>query len=303
MRLFDLHCDTLFECVKYDCSILHNACHVDIERGKAFSPWYQCFAAWVRDKTPPKTAAAQIETMLRRAHAFEAEHPAAFHVLQTGAELAFPPPAVCTAILTVENGGTVGELPQSWVDAGVKMISLTWDGENAWAQGCRGDARRGLTALGRDAVRKMETLHILPDAAHLNRRGFWELLEMTTRPIVVSHTASAMLHPIARNLTDAQFCAVRERGGLVGLSLCPEHLGAPTLSRMIAHLEQFLSLGGEKTVALGCDLDGIEIPTAFGGIRVVGTLYEQLLKRNYAESLADDIFFGNAYRFFTKQCI
>ena len=155
----------------------------------------------------------------------------------------------------------------------------------------------------REAVRQMETRHILPDAAHLNRRGFWELLEVTARPIVVSHTASAMLHPIARNLTDAQFCAVRERGGLVGLSLCPEHLGAPTLSRMIAHLEQFLSLGGEKTVALGCDLDGIEIPTAFGGIRVLETLYEQLLKRNYAESLADDIFFRNAYRFFTKQYI
>lgn len=303
MRLFDLHCDTLFECVKYDCSIMHNACHVDIERGKAFSPWYQCFAAWVRDKTPPQTAAAQIETMLRRAYAFEAAHPEAFHVLQSGAELAFPPPAACTAILTVENGGTVGELPQSWIDAGVKMISLTWDGENAWAQGSRGDPRCGLTASGRAAVRQMETFRILPDAAHLNRRGFWELLEMTDRPIVVSHTASAMLHPIARNLTDAQFRAVRERGGLVGLSLCPEHLGAPTLSRMIAHLEQFLSLGGEKTVALGCDLDGIEIPAAFGGIRVLETLYEQLLKRNYAESLADDIFFRNAYRFFTKQYI
>ena len=122
------------------------------------------------------------------------DSPDAFHVLQSGAELAFSPPAACTAILTVENGGTVGKLPQSWIDAGVKMISLTWDGENAWAQGCRGDPRCGLTASGREAVRQMETRHILPDAAHLNRRGFWELLEVTARPIVVSHTAVSYTH-------------------------------------------------------------------------------------------------------------
>ena len=84
------------------------------------------------------------------------------------------------------------------------------------------------------------------------------------------------------------------------MDFCKEHLGAQTVDRFIAHLEHFLSLGGEKTVALGCDFDGITLPPAWQGMRVLETLYDRLLQRNYAERLVEDIFFHNACRFFTN---
>ena len=303
MRLFDLHCDTLYECVKNETSIAQNSGQVDLERGRAFSPWYQCFAMWVRDGTPPADAAALTARMLQAAQQFEAEYPADFHILQQDAEFSFEPQTACTAILTVENGGAAAggqELPDSWIAAGGKMISFTWNGANGWATGCEGNPAEGLTAAGRQALRKMEQNGIRPDAAHLNRRGFWELCELTSHPFAVSHTASAALQPLARNLTDRQFLAVRDRGGVVGVDFCGEHLGAQTVERFIAHLEHFLSLGGEKTVALGCDFDGITLPPAWQGMRILETLYDRLLQRNYAERLVEDIFFYNADRFFTN---
>ena len=97
-----------------------------------------------------------------------------------------------------------------------------------------------------------------------------------------------------------QFCEVKRRGGIVGLDLCAEHLGGLSIERFVAHLEHFLSLGGEQTVALGCDFDGIDLPPQYEGIRMLTRLYDRLLQRNYAESLIDDLFFDNAYRFFKR---
>lgn len=303
MRLFDLHCDTLYELLRNGGDILENAAHVDLVRGVSFSPWYQCFAVWVRDGISPSRAGVLTERMLQKAVAIENHYPTFFRILRKGQELFSAPVTPLTAILTIENGGVAaGEdvFPDAWIKANVKMVSLTWNGGNRWAEGCEGDSRKGLTAAGKTAIRTMEKNGILLDAAHLNRRSFWDACRVTNRPFVVSHTAAAAVHPTARGLNDMQFVQVRQRGGIVGLDLCAEHLGGLSLDRFIAHLEHFLSLGGKQTVALGCDLDGVDLPREYNGIRILTKLYDRLLQRNYAESLVDDLFFDNAYRFFKR---
>ncbi len=297
MRLFDLHCDTLCVLSETAGDIVKNTAQVDIVRGKRFAPWYQCFAVWIQDGTPPDTAKQQVARMVSLAEHLEKRHPLQFRIAKSDICAKTP----CTALLTIENGGVAAggdTVPESWITHGIRMVSLTWNGGNRWAEGCAGDASRGLTAAGKRAVRYMERHQMLIDTAHLNERGFWELCELLQTPPVVSHTAAAAVFPSKRGITDAQFAAVRDRDGLVGLDLCGDHLGAQTIDAFIAHLEHFLSLGGEKTVALGGDLDGIDLPSAFNGIEVYAHLYDRLLQRNYAESLVDALFFHNAYRFF-----
>ncbi len=303
MRLFDLHCDTLYETLKTDGDILQNNGHVDLVRGLSFSPWYQCFAVWVRDGTPPEKAKTLTHRMLQKANTFETRYPTFFHILRHRCELFSTPMTPCTAILTVENGGVAAgedQLPDAWIAAGIKMVSLTWNDGNRWGEGCDGDPRKGLTAAGKAAVKKMEKHGIILDAAHLNRRSFWDVCRIATRPFAVSHTASATVQPSLRALNDMQFAEVQKRGGVVGLDLYAPHLGGPPLDCFVAHLEHFLSLGGRQTVALGCDLDGIDLPPAYNGMQILTKLYDRLLQRNYAESLIDDLFFDNAYRFFKR---
>lgn len=303
MRYFDLHCDTLYETLKTDGDILQNDGHVDLMRGLSFSPWYQCFAVWVRDGIPAKRAQALTRCMIHKANTFETRYPTLFHILRDRRELFSLPITPCTAILTVENGGVAAgqdAFPEEWLTAGIKMVSLTWNGSNRWGEGCSGDPCKGLTAAGKTAVRVMEKHGILVDAAHLNRRSFWELCRIASRPFAVSHTAAAAVHPSMRALNDMQFTAVCKRGGIVGLDLFADHLGGPPPERFIAHLEHFLSLGGKQAVALGCDLDGMDLLPEYHGIRLLSRLYDRLLQRNYAESLIDDLFFDNAYRFFKR---
>lgn len=303
MRLFDLHCDTLYELLKSDGDILRNGGHVDLMRGLSFSPWYQCFAVWVRDGTPGEKAKLLTKRMLQKAKSLEIRYPTFFHILRDRRELFAAPITPLTAVLTIENGGVAaggGTLPDAWLKAGVKMVSLTWNGGNAWAEGCEGDPRKGLTPAGKAAVYTMEKNGVILDAAHLNRRSFWDICRVATRPFAVSHTASAAVHPTVRALNDMQFMQVKQRDGVVGLDLCADHLGGQSLDCFIAHLEHFLSLGGRHTVTLGCDLDGIDLPPEYNGIQILTKLYDRLLQRNYAESLIDDVFFDNAYRFFKR---
>ncbi len=301
MRLFDLHCDTLSELLKTGQDLRQNDRHVDLARGTRFSPWFQCFAVWVRDGISPEQGVSLSKAMLALASDWEREYPDTFHILRERRELFLAPKTPCTAILAIENGGVAagGEaVPDGWIQAGVKMVSLTWNAANQWAEGCNGNPKRGLTAAGREAVRSLERAGIILDVAHLNRRSFWDVCHTSQRPLVASHTASAALRPIGRNLSNTQFVEIRNRGGLIGLDLCLDHLGVQSLDAFIRHLEHFWSLNGAKTVALGCDFDGISLPPEWNGMQILERLYERLLQRNYAESLIDDLFFDNAYRFF-----
>ena len=69
---------------------------------------------------------------------------------------------------------------------------------------------------------------------------------------------------------------------------------------LLRHIEHFLSLGGEKTVALGGDFDGTDLPDGMTGVESVEALGDCMLRHNYPESLVQAIFFDNAYRFFTS---
>ena len=132
---------------------------------------------------------------------------------------------------------------------------------------------------------------------HASERTFWDTAEIATRPIIAGHSNSKKICDNPRNLADDQFKELVRCGGVAGLNLCPEFLnesGSATIDDIIRHAYHFLELGGEKTICLGGDLDGIDsLPAGITGIESYSEIYEAMLRQNWKEELIRDIFYNN----------
>ncbi len=299
MRLFDLHCDTLTQVTRELPSLLYEPTGglTESYRG-TFAPWVQTMAVWLPDTVQGTEAVSLCFRQFAAAEALPLRHPQQFRLLRnTHPTEDF---SGCQMMLSVENAGAMGEyprLPERLAEKGVRLASFTWNGDNAWAGGC-GGAGVGLTSLGRQMLTELENQSITVDVSHMHEQGFWEVAKCSHRPLVASHSNAAAIFSHPRNLTDDQFLAVRESGGLVGLNLYPGHLGKPTCEQFQWHLEHFLSLDGEKTVCIGSDFDGFTLPAGYHGVSMLQSIWLHLTRQGYPIPLLEDIFYKNAYRFF-----
>jgi membrane dipeptidase len=164
---------------------------------------------------------------------------------------------------------------------GLRSLGITWSRPNAFghgvpfAQPSSPDTGPGLTDAGRALVRACDELGILLDLAHLNERGFWDVAELTRRPLVVTHACAHALVPSARNLTDAQLDAVAESGGVVGVCFHHEDVGPrrEAIARQVDHIASRL---GPEHVALGSDFDGCELPDGIAGAQDLPKVLDDL---------------------------
>jgi membrane dipeptidase len=162
-----------------------------------------------------------------------------------------------------------------------------------------------LTPFGKDVVRRCFALGIIPDISHTCKQSAQDTLDLAIqyeKPVIASHSNSYTTYPHTRNLRDEHFGIIRDLGGLVGLNFyrahlrdCSEHNA--TVSDLVRHLEYFLSLGGENTVAIGGDWDGAQLPDGFSTVADVRILQDELLRLGYDHELIDKLFWKNAYDF------
>lgn len=304
IRLFDLHCDTLGRGLDGHCPIKKHKGAIDLHRGRAYIPWVQAFAAFIPDDLRGDDAEAQCASLLDVAERWERENSTDFCIVR-GREDLTDDRFICRALLTGENIGALGDV--ACLDRlrarQVRAATLTWNGDNPWGSGCFSNGG-GLTPLGFRAIERMRELGITVDVSHLNERGFWDVARRVKRPFIATHSCSATVTPHPRNLTDEQFRAVRDSGGVVGINLYHTHLGIPFdgdyFAAFYRHLSHFLSLNGEDTVCIGTDLDGMECPESFDGMTVLGRLYTNLLSRGFDAVLLDKVFYTNAFRLFSE---
>lgn len=164
------------------------------------------------------------------------------------------------AFLGMEGMESIGaDLAQidRYAELGARMAMLTWNEENLLATGAKGDPQQGLTALGKAAVKRMQSQKILPDVSHLNDGGFRDLIGMAEGPVIASHSNCRALCDVRRNLTDEQLRAIRDTGGTVGLNVHhafvhqdPRKQTAQMLARHAAHMAEVM---GAEHVACGFD--------------------------------------------------
>lgn len=304
VKLFDLHCDTLYECYHHGESLIHNAFHVDIEHGRRYTPWCQVFAVWIPDTLRGDAAWQTCCKMLAYAKGQATAADGIFRFAHTAEALEQAVVDGCpVGILAVEGGAALGgDLSRisQLAARGVRVLTLTWNGSCELGNGCLSSDRRGLTAFGKQVVSELPMHGIVPDVSHLNEAGFWDVAACMDMPFVASHSASFAVTAHPRNLTDRQFEVIRDRGGLVGLTACPSHLGECSLDSMYRHISHFLERGGEHTVSLGFDLDGTEISPDFQGVLLAEKLAEYLLSHRLNQQTVENLCFNNAYRFFSR---
>ena len=143
----------------------------------------------------------------------------------------------------------------------------------------------------------MNDLGMIVDVSHISDEAFWDIMNITTKPIIASHSNSRAVWNVSRNITDEMFIAICKSGGVTGINMCAEFLGQkPDLDTVCDHIIHFLELDLEgKHIALGCDLDGCDhLPDGFAGVQDYPQLAECMLRRNISETTVYDIFWNNA---------
>jgi membrane dipeptidase len=165
-------------------------------------------------------------------------------------------------IITMEGVEPLGtDLNQLRVfyELGVRSIGLTHARSNVAGHGgvfaVSGSARDGLTAFGREVVRECETLGVIIDLAHINPAGFEEIISITKKPPIVSHTNVRRYYDIERNISDEQIKMIGERRGVIGANsiLVSPRKAESTLDHYIDHIEHIANLIGIDSVAIGFD--------------------------------------------------
>lgn len=159
----------------------------------------------------------------------------------------------------VEPVGTDLDLLRVFYELGLRSLSLTHVRRNAAGDGAlfsaSGSPRDGLTVFGRDLVRQCERLGVIIDLAHISPAGFDEIFEITTRPLIVSHTNARRYFDIERNVSDEQIKRVGARGGVIGINavLVSSNKEEATVDRYVDHIEHVRDLIGIDGVAIGFD--------------------------------------------------
>lgn len=308
MRYFDLHCDTMTECYVNNKHICKNGLHIDCRRAAQFDTYVQCYAVWMPDSLRGQEAYQRFRHVAERFHSEIELNKQTMSQCRASGDLAANEGRHC-AVLTVENATALGGIPENvaeFAKLGVKLCSLTWNGENELGRGVRAPGNSGITPLGRQVVVELERHGITVDVSHASPELFYDIASLAKNPIVATHSNAKGVCRSARNLTDEQFGIICSSGGLVGLNFYKGFLNddpdKANMEDVLRHAEHFLALGGENVLAVGADWDGgAKRDFVASGIEDVPVLIELFLRHNYPEALIDKIFFKNAADFFKKK--
>lgn len=307
MKLLDLHCDTLSEMYKGRFSFSENPLHISEKKASVFSPYIQTAAIWSDSSLSDDEAwhnFFRVTDYFKEVTNYEfikssADLENAIRTNQAGVILA------CEgARILCEKIDRLDRL----FDEGVRLLTLTWAGHDIIG-GSHG-TELGLTPFGKDVVEQCFKIGIIPDVSHASRKVTEEVLEIAkshSKPAIATHSNSYTQHSHQRNLTDQEFSYIISLGGIVGISLAPEHLSVNAdagVSDVVRHIKHYINLGGISSVALGCDFDGISsTPNGLSDISRLVRLFDALVRDGLSEDDAERVFFTNAYEFLKENLL
>ena len=219
-------------------------------------------AIYIEDRYMPEMGLRVALDQIARVYA-EAEQCIRFAICKSSQEILDARKDRKIALLITMEGveplGTDLELLRVFYELGVRAIGLTHARRNAAGDGGvfapTGSSRDGLTGFGRDVVGQCEALGMIVDLAHINPAGFEDILAITTKPVIVSHTNPRRYYDIERNISDEQIRMIGERRGVIGVNsvLVSSREDEATLDRYIDHIEHIANLIGVECVAIGFD--------------------------------------------------
>lgn len=311
--VFDLHCDTLSRLLGRQMdsfgSLAQNDGHISLERARKLCGYAQCFAVFTTDMWKEKSPVSPVQSFERQLAQFQkamadnkdiAMAYSAEDVIQNYES------GLMSGILTIEGPAGFEFDPELLLDmslVGFRMTSLGWNEKNPLTGS--NVTGGGLTLLGKEYVKEAQKHKMIVDVSHISDEGFWDIMNITEKPVVASHSNSRSVHNHSRNLTDDMFRALCQTGGLAGINLYSAFLGENAdIDRVCDHIFHFLELDPSgKHIALGGDLDGCEsLPSGFDGVDDYPKIASRLLQRGLSAETIRDIYWNNALEVMTKCC-
>lgn len=275
MKYYDLHADTPYECYQKGEGLFSRSLAVDIEASALFDCYHQTFAFWIPDNE------GKPYLLYRR-------------MLDDFKKKCRDLPENFSYSFSVENGNllekNIGRLYELKND-GVKMLTLTWNGENALAGGTKSD--KGLTRFGKNVIKEMNKLSMAVDVSHLNDKSFFAVISVAER-VVASHSLCRSVFEHKRNLTDEQIKLIAQKGGLIGVCFFPGFLGGDTFKKIYENIAYLLDMGLENNIAIGSDFDGAAMDARLSTTADIPKLYFTLSEMGINDKILDKIFYQNA---------
>lgn len=249
-------------------------------------------------------------------HDIIARYPNDFVLTTTAAEIeAAHKRGKIAAAMGIEGGHAIEDslrLLRDYYELGIRYMTLTHFNTNNWADSS-GDITRtdikhhnGLTDFGKDVVREMNRLGMMVDISHVADKTFWDALEVSSAPIIASHSSCRALANVPRNMTDEMIIALAKKGGVVQINFSCDflkegtgHQGEPRakLADVVAHIDHVKQIAGIDAVGIGSDFDGISCtPEGLDDVSKFPNLTRALLEKGYSTEDIRKIYSGNLLR-------
>ncbi len=234
--VIDMHCDTISRYIGGE-DLAKNlpTGHIDIPKLHEGSVDLQVFAAYVgapQNATEKMTAAKRAFDQIDAIHRLVAAHPDDLSLVVAPTDVIPLKMENKTGVLIGIEGGYAIEndlsLLRAFYRAGVRLMTLTHWNRTDWADGS-GDEKAelgGLTDFGEQVVREMNRLGMIVDVSHVHDETFWDVLRVSTKPVVASHSCARALSDHFRNLSDDMLKALAKNGGVMGINFYPGFLNA-----------------------------------------------------------------------------
>ncbi len=145
------------------------------------------------------------------------------------------------------------DLVEIWHTLGVRFMQLSYNNQSLLATGCYEAVDPGVTRMGKQVIAEMNRVGMVLDMSHSAERSTLEAIEMSARPISITHANPHWWHPALRNKSDSVLRALAETGGMLGFSLYPHHLAGGSDCR----LEDFCGMIARAAERHGSDHLGI----------------------------------------------
>lgn len=322
MKVADMHCDTVKELLTKrregaKDTLFENTLHMDLQRMKQGDYLLQNFAMFIYQryvKSPYEECKSEYAVF---ADEMEKNKALVSHVRNYQDIGIAAAEGKIAALLTIEEGeaceGDIKKL-EEFYNLGVRMMALTWNYDNSLSTSASkykldrprnySGSREGLTETGIEFVQRMEELGMIPDVSHMSDEGIEDMLQITTKPFVASHSNARILCPHRRNLTDDFIRRMGEKGCVIGANFYSEFLQKDAaLSKVewiVDHIFHMVNVGGIESVGLGSDFDGIDCELEMKDCSQIQMLAEALRRRGMTEEQIEKIFYKNVLRLYKE---
>ena len=206
-------------------------------------------------------------------------------------------------MLGIENGHAIeGKIEnlEHFAQRGIVYMTLCHNGDNDICDSAKGSQTHGgVSAFGEQVIHRMNELGVMVDLSHAAETSFYNALEISSTPIVCSHSSSKALCNHPRNLSDEQMKAMAKAGGVCQITLYPGFLRTDekaTIMDAMEHLEHAIKVMGIDHVGLGTDFDGDGGVPGLADASELSNFTRQLLLRRYSEADIQKIWGGNFLR-------